>query len=141
LECGGRSSGPKEGTRSRRDIGGFSAFLREARRAKGLSIRRLAEVAGVSNAYLSQVETGARGVPSPRILKRLARPLCVTTARLLEVAGYLPGPLPVDGSATVEMEQFLKESSVRFTLDGKPVSPEDIDAVLQFLRDRRQPKN
>ncbi len=114
---------------------GFGEFLRETRLAKGLSIRQLATMAGVSNAYLSQVETGARGVPSPKILKRLARPLSITPTRFLEIAGYISRPQPIT-NPTIDIEGFLRQDNVRFTLGDMPVTPEDVEALIRFLRNR-----
>jgi transcriptional regulator with XRE-family HTH domain len=114
----------------------FRAFLRETRRAKGLSIRQLAKMAGVSSAYLSQVETGTRGVPSPIILKRLARPLSVTPIRLFQIAGYIGYPPEPENAETLEIEAFLRQENLRFTLEGKPITHADIDALIEFLRKR-----
>jgi transcriptional regulator with XRE-family HTH domain len=132
----GRDSGPKEREKET-SRAGFRTFLKETRQARGLSIRQLARMSGVSNAYLSQVETGARGVPSPRILRRLARPLATTPTKLLEIAGYINHP-QTQGPATYEIETFLLKENIHFTLEGKPVTREDIDAVMELLRKRHK---
>ncbi|MGB9905617.1 MAG: helix-turn-helix domain-containing protein, partial [Desulfotomaculales bacterium] len=67
----------------------FGKFLRKLRKERGLTIRQLETYSGVSNAYLSQVETGKRGVPSPEILEKLAPVLKVSYELLMEKAGYL----------------------------------------------------
>ena len=56
--------------------------LRQARRARGLSLRRLAEVVGVSPSLISQVETG-RAKPSVNTLYALANELGVSLDVLL----------------------------------------------------------
>jgi transcriptional regulator with XRE-family HTH domain len=58
--------------------------LRELREKKGWSQAKLAEQVGVSDAYVAQLETGARKNPSLEILKRLARALGVPVTELLE---------------------------------------------------------
>jgi tetratricopeptide (TPR) repeat protein len=58
------------------DRGDRAWFLREIERGRGLSMRELAE-AGVSYAYISRIEAGARQ-PSVRVLRRLARRLGVS---------------------------------------------------------------
>ncbi|NPV71134.1 MAG: transcriptional regulator [Firmicutes bacterium] len=68
---------------------GFGEHLRRLRQRKSFTIRQLAMLSGVSNAYLSQIETGQRGAPSPEILDKLAKPLGVSYEDLLRVAGYL----------------------------------------------------
>ena len=53
------------------EYAGMGDRLRQARRARGLSLRRLAEVVGVSPSLISQVETG-RAKPSVNTLYALA---------------------------------------------------------------------
>ena len=72
-------------TEQRRDIGGF---IREQRTLAELSVRRLAEIAGVSNPYLSQIERGLRK-PSADILQQLARALEVSAETMYIQAGML----------------------------------------------------
>ncbi|USK66269.1 transcriptional repressor LexA [Peribacillus frigoritolerans] len=67
----------------------FGSYLRKLRKERGLSIRRLEEMSGVSNAYLSQIENGKRGLPSPEILKKIYEPLDVGYTELMEKAGYI----------------------------------------------------
>jgi len=67
----------------------FGKYMQKLRRKRHLSIRQLSAFSGVSNAYISQVERGERGTPSPKILKKLAEPLGVTVKELLEAADYL----------------------------------------------------
>ncbi len=67
----------------------FGEFLRALRKEKGLTIRQIETYTGVSNSYLSLVENGKRGIPSPDILKQLAPALKVTYEFLMEKAGYI----------------------------------------------------
>lgn len=67
--------------------------LRAARERAGLTLREVEERTGVSNAYLSQIESGRIKEPSPRILHRLAELYGESYAELLELAGY-PVPDP-----------------------------------------------
>lgn len=55
-----------------------------------MSVRKLADQAGISNPYLSQIERGLRK-PSAEILKSLARALEISTESLFERAGLLDG--------------------------------------------------
>jgi transcriptional regulator with XRE-family HTH domain len=68
-----------------RDLG---AFIREQRNAAQLSLRTLAERAGVSNPYLSQIERGLRR-PSADILQRVADALRISAETLYVRAGIL----------------------------------------------------
>jgi transcriptional regulator with XRE-family HTH domain len=67
----------------------FGSYVKRLRRAKGLSLEQVQGAAGVSNAYLSQIERGIRKPPHPDILKRLAKVYEVAVEELLEAAGYL----------------------------------------------------
>ncbi len=68
-----------------RDLG---AHIREQRRQAELSVRKLADLAGVSNPYLSQIERGLKR-PSAEILQQLARALEVSAESLYVRAGIL----------------------------------------------------
>ena len=67
------------------DVG---SFIREQRERSALSIRKLAEMTGVSNPYLSQIERGIRR-PSAEILRSIAEALAIRTETLYERAGLL----------------------------------------------------
>jgi transcriptional regulator with XRE-family HTH domain len=68
-------------------------YLREQRVAASLSLRQLAEQAGVSNPYLSQIERGLRR-PSAEVLQQLAKALRISAETLYVRAGILD---PDDG--------------------------------------------
>jgi transcriptional regulator with XRE-family HTH domain len=63
-------------------------FIRSQREVARISVRRLAELAGVSNPYLSQIERGMHE-PSVRVLRSIARALNVSAETLLTQAGLL----------------------------------------------------
>ncbi len=64
----------------------FGEFMRTLRVGRGLTLRRVEELADVSNAYLSQVERGERGVPNIKVLRRLADAYDVPVSTLIEAA-------------------------------------------------------
>jgi transcriptional regulator with XRE-family HTH domain len=63
-------------------------FIRTQREVARLSVRRLADLAGVSNPYLSQIERGLRR-PSAEILQQIAKALQISAQTLYERAGFL----------------------------------------------------
>ena len=63
-------------------------FIREQRRVGHLSLRKLSELAGISNPYLSQIERGLRK-PSAEILQQIARALQISAETLYIRAGIL----------------------------------------------------
>ncbi|KRD05534.1 XRE family transcriptional regulator [Mycobacterium sp. Root265] len=73
------------------DIGGY---IRAQREAAQVSVRQLAEKAGVSNPYLSQIERGLRK-PSADVLSQIAKALRVSAEVLYVQAGMLE---PSEGS-------------------------------------------
>jgi len=67
----------------------FGDFLKELRARKGVSLKKVEEATGISNAYLSQLETGERRrFPKPDRLIALADYYNVSIKELLEKAGY-----------------------------------------------------
>lgn len=84
----------------------FQEFLRAHREEKGYSIRGLAELTGISHTYLSQVETGKRGLPKPEILKKLYKPLGVDYRTLMEKAGYINQETEQDTIELIETKAF-----------------------------------
>lgn len=68
-----------------RDIG---EFIRDLRRTARISLRELADRAGVSNPYLSQIERGLRK-PSAEVLGQIASALRVSTPLMYLRAGLL----------------------------------------------------
>jgi len=65
----------------------LSNYLKKLRRE--MSIRQVAEKTGISNAYLSQLESGKRNKPHPKVLKKLARFYGMPVIEFLKKAGYL----------------------------------------------------
>jgi len=63
-------------------------YLREQRVAARLSLRQLADQAGVSNPYLSQIERGLRR-PSAEVLQQIAKALRISAEQLYVRAGIL----------------------------------------------------
>ena len=93
-------------------------FIREQRRITHLSLRKLSEMAGISNPYLSQIERGMRK-PSAEILQAIAKALRISAETLYVQAGMLddrkdeePGPdveaaILGDGAITERQKQVL----------------------------------
>ncbi|WP_206063228.1 helix-turn-helix transcriptional regulator [Nocardioides sp. HDW12B] len=71
-----------------RTMGSLGDYLREQRLANKLSLRQLADAAGVSNPYLSQIERGLRR-PSAEVLQSIATALRISAETLYVRAGIL----------------------------------------------------
>ena len=70
----------------------LGSFIREQRGSARLSLRRLSELAGISNPYLSQIERGLRR-PSAEILQQIAKALRISAETLYVQAGILEAPI------------------------------------------------
>lgn len=82
------ASSDGQGARER-DVLDVGAFIRSQRELAKMSVRKLAELANVSNPYLSQIERGVRR-PSAEILQQVANALRISVETLYVRAGILP---------------------------------------------------
>jgi transcriptional regulator with XRE-family HTH domain len=80
----------------------LGSFIREQRSSARLSLRRLSELAGISNPYLSQIERGLRR-PSAEILQQIAKALRISAETLYVQAGILDKP---DGDTDLSRHIF-----------------------------------
>ena len=71
----------------------LGAFIRTQRKLANLSLRELASLTELSNAYLSQVERGLHQ-PSVRVLRSIARALDLSANTVLAQAGLLAESAP-----------------------------------------------
>jgi transcriptional regulator with XRE-family HTH domain len=96
----------------------LGAYLREQRQNARLSLRQLAELAEVSNPYLSQIERGLKK-PSAEILQSLAKGLRVSAESLYVRAGILDerDEQQVDIEASILSDSLLTERQKHVLLD------------------------
>ena len=79
-------------------------IIRRQRELSELSMRQFADLAGISNPYLSQIERGLRA-PSERVLDAIASALQVSADTLYEQAGVTAREEPETGA----LEQAIRE--------------------------------
>jgi transcriptional regulator with XRE-family HTH domain len=93
-------------------------YLREQRVSARLSLRQLAEQAGVSNPYLSQIERGLRR-PSAEVLQQLAKALRISAEQLYIRAGIVAPDEGIGGSVELAVlsDQALTERQKQTLLD------------------------
>lgn len=93
----------------------FGNKLKQLRQLQRLTLREVEEVAGISNAYLSQLENGKIKKPSAHVLYKLAAVYKQPIERLLEMAGLIEKGQSVPpkgysiGNLTKEEEKKLLE--------------------------------
>ncbi len=105
-------------------------LLADARARRKLTLRAVQEAVGISNAYLSQLETGKVQSPSPVVLYKLSELYEIPYATVMEVAGY---PLPENVRAG--------SKSTRLAARIGKTTPEEEDALVEYLRFIRSQKN
>jgi transcriptional regulator with XRE-family HTH domain len=93
-------------------------YLREQRESSRLSLRQLAEQAGVSNPYLSQIERGLRR-PSAEVLQQLAKALRISAEQLYLRAGLVSPDEGIGGSVELAVlaDPQLNERQKQTLLD------------------------
>jgi transcriptional regulator with XRE-family HTH domain len=122
------------------NVGNLGDYLREQRRSAQLSLRQLADAAGVSNPYLSQIERGLRK-PSAEVLQQVAKALRISAETLYVRAGILDAERDRDAVETTAVlladptlterqkqvllqiyESFRKENGFGTEPDGVPAA-------------------
>ena len=97
-------------------------FLASTRTNRGLTLRDVERMSGVSNAYLSQLERGRIKQPSPNVLHTLAACYGISYALLMERAGY---PVPKREGAAEAIEGLAARLGA--------VTPAEEDALADYL--------
>lgn len=110
----------EEPARDTSDFGDIGGFIRQQRERTNLSLRKLADRAGISNPYLSQIERGIRK-PSAEILKRLSRALEISAESLYTRAGLID-----EGSAIPTVVQAVEAD--------RTLSPRQKQVLLDLYR-------
>ena len=108
---------------------GLGQYLRAMREAKALSLRQVEAKSGISNAFISQMESGKVKQPSPVMLYKLAEVYGVPYESLMELAGY-----PSPSALTTEP----RSASAVFRRFGEITPTEEAELLdyLSFLRSR-----
>jgi transcriptional regulator with XRE-family HTH domain len=113
-----------------RDIG---EFIRDLRRNARISLRELADRAGVSNPYLSQIERGLRK-PSAEVLAQIAGALRVSTPLMYLRAGLLNekdgqgvlAAIAADPDLTVAQKQSLTQIYETFRRENARADEQEV---------------
>ncbi|MFD3733611.1 helix-turn-helix domain-containing protein [Streptomyces sp. NPDC058632] len=117
------------------NVGNLGDYLREQRRNAQLSLRQLADAAGVSNPYLSQIERGLRK-PSAEVLQQVAKALRISAETLYVRAGILDAErdrddvetravILADLALTERQKQVLLQIYESFRKENGFAGPED----------------
>lgn len=116
------SESPPEASAAAKDV--LGAYIRAQRRMADLSLRQLAEMTNISNAYLSQIERGLHQ-PSLRILRSLAQVLDIPAEDLLSHTG-------LGGSDRTQAQPSGGTEAAILADEG--LSTEEKDVLLRLYR-------
>lgn len=114
--------------------GDFGKELRRLRQSRGVTLRTVEQETGISNAYLSQLETGKIAKPSPNYLYKLAEFYEVPYGLLLEHAGYVSRE-PSQGE---KKRRRLSAAALATISDLTPEEEEALMDYAAYLRSRRR---
>lgn len=129
---------------SRMKLDELGAFIREQRRTARLSLRKLSDLAGISNPYLSQIERGLRK-PSAEILQAIAKALRISAETLYVQAGILDEDRDHDLVAEILKDAYLTERQKKALIDHyrsylegnvSAVDPVELAATVQDVIDK-----
>lgn len=102
--------------RGRMKLAELGDFIREQRRSSRLSLRKLSDLAGISNPYLSQIERGLRK-PSAEILQAIAKALRISAETLYVRAGILDEERDQDLVAEILKDTTITERQKQVLID------------------------
>jgi transcriptional regulator with XRE-family HTH domain len=125
------------------NVSAIGAYIKEQREQAKISLRQLAQSAGISNPYLSQIERGLRR-PSADILQQIAKGLRISAEALYVQAGFLedrpPGSVVREAVLTDQQlterqkqmlieiyESFRKETALARAADSADVIEDDAE--------------
>jgi len=111
-------------------VNALGGFIRAQRQLANLSLREMAAMTSVSNAYLSQVERGLHQ-PSLKVLHSIADALQLSTEQLLSQAGWTRGYADAAAAEANGGAPVGAVSSVEDAIRADPrLSPEQRTALL-----------
>ena len=109
----------------------LGTYIKEKRTEKGLSIRRLAELAAISHTEVKRIEDGLRKQTSPQVLRSIASALGVPYEDLMAAAGYIDEP-------TAETESGTVATGIKDTEDLSQEEIEQVNQYIAFLKSQRK---
>jgi transcriptional regulator with XRE-family HTH domain len=112
-------------------VDALGGFIRAQRQLAKLSLREMASITSVSNAYLSQVERGLHQ-PSLKVLRSIADALNLSTEQMLAQAGWVRS---TNGSAGSSEEASVRPGDTEQCIRRDPrLTPPQRDALLSVYR-------
>jgi len=121
-------------------VGSIGEYIREQRQRAKISLRQLADVSGISNPYLSQIERGLRK-PSAEILQQIAKGLRISAEALYVQAGILEDrEADTDVQTAIRADLNLTERQKQVLLDIYESFRRENEAAATAAGGRARPK-
>ncbi|NHN29454.1 helix-turn-helix domain-containing protein [Paenibacillus agricola] len=116
----------------------FGSYLKSVRLQKGISVNQLAFDSGISNAQISRIENGLRGIPKPVTIRKLAEALKVPYEEMMDQAGHIREERmhEVPAWATHKDKRDFKkmlEEDGEVMFDGMPINDADRQRIMDVL--------
>lgn len=116
-------------------------LLKELRTANKLTLREMERRSGISNAYLSQVESGQIKQPSPNYLHKMAEVLNYPYDALLERAGHIvPGQNKPRKQPKAKNQSPEQAKAFAIFSSIKDLTEDEAEALVEFLNWHRSRK-
>lgn len=137
----------------------FGEYLKKIRTSKEISINKLSSMSGISNAQISRIENGVRGVPKPETIEKLAKALNTSYVEMMVVAGYwdeeellepigdsreikeTPNKYEKEFVESLELSDDKLLKQFKLKLDGKKLTEAEAKGVIAYLRSLRSIDN
>lgn len=118
----------------------LGALLKKMREDRGLSLRELAQLAGIDHAYIHRLETGAKEAPSDEALAKLSRSLKAGKREgdMLHYVASHPETDPrwvlhVAGDPSITYEEFATGASASYRGASRPDYAKLLERVRRIL--------
>ncbi len=108
----------------------FGEVIKKIRTDRKLTLKAAAELTGIAEAYLWQLENGKRESPRPETIKKLADGYGVPPQHLLACGGYLPEQGDIKKEVESANNKYLFRGFEKLSQEGK----KKLESYLQFLQ-------
>lgn len=110
----------------------YGQYFKALRESAGYTLREVEKLTDISNAYLSQLESGKVKQPSPNTLFKLSEVYKVTYSTLMEKVGY---PVPTENVNSIKATSTVHGRNGF----GNITNEEELELLqyLKFIRNRK----
>lgn len=115
----------------------FADFIKKKRKEKHLTTSKLAELSGLSQSYISNLENGNRKTPKIETINKLAKGLGVPNGTLMMAAGLIEDPFDTTSNKEIIVSEVKLPAITRYKNNGgiltKATKPNDLFDLFSLL--------